>query len=60
MAVLVCVTDCLAVLAQGIDIHMQHDLAAFAALQALELGILVGGSEKMLRHGDQGIGVGVL
>jgi hypothetical protein len=60
MAVLVSVTDCLAVLPQGVDIDMQHDLAALAPLEALEMGILVGGGEKMLCDSDQGIGAGVL
>ena len=44
---------------QGVDIHMQHHLAALAAFQALELRMLVGSGEEVLRYLRQGIGPGV-
>ncbi len=45
-----------AVTSQGIDLHVQHDLAVLRALLPLQGAVMVAGGEEMLRHLDQRIG----
>ena len=60
VAVLFAITIFTRSLPQGIDIHMQHHLAAFGAFQSFKFAFLAAGRQEVLRQCHQGIGAGVL